>query len=168
MTLPSIPETKTTEPTDEEMPQNYGSASRTSTSEIQEAQDGFTGPTAHLELGTPWTSETLFKIHPSQTRGRYDGHRQRTTVHWNRQERPYNLDHYQVQRNPLRERELHNLTHLPYRRWLPACVAAKAKASPHYQRNESSSATRSSVQKEREENLRGSRQSSHSLMFAVS
>ena len=52
-TLPSIPETKTTEPRDEDMPQTYGSASWTSTSEIQEAQYGFTGPTAHLELGTP-------------------------------------------------------------------------------------------------------------------
>ena len=32
-------------------------------------------------------------------------YRRRTTVHWNRQERPHNLDHYLVQRNPLSARE---------------------------------------------------------------
>ena len=42
-------------------------------SEVQESQDDTTGPTAHLELGTPWIGETLFKLHPSQTQGRYDG-----------------------------------------------------------------------------------------------
>ena len=122
----TTPSTKTSESTDEEMPQSYSSASTSSselrdewkiqgeylirvhnrprtalftpsdiqgspklpeeltghritrykwtgTSEVQEAQDDFTGPTAHLELGTPWTGETLFRLQPSQTRGRYDG-----------------------------------------------------------------------------------------------
>ena len=29
------------------------------------------------------------------------------------------------------ERELHNLTHLPYRSWCPVCVQSKGRHSPH-------------------------------------
>ena len=29
------------------------------------------------------------------------------------------------------EREIHNLTHLPYRSWCPICVRAKGKQTPH-------------------------------------
>ena len=46
---------------------------RTGTTETHEAQRDFTGPVSRLELGTPWTCETIFKLHPSQTRGRYCG-----------------------------------------------------------------------------------------------
>ena len=43
------------------------------TTEVHEAQYDFIGLTFRLELGTPWTGDTLFKLRPSQTRGRNDG-----------------------------------------------------------------------------------------------
>ena len=89
----------------------------TSTSGVHEAQDDFTGPTAHPELGTPWAGETWFKLHPSQTRGHYDGTEQRDYS-------PSEPSGTAIEPRPLpdpeetfqRERELHNLTHLPVRR----------------------------------------------------
>ena len=104
------------------------------TTEVHEAQGDFTGTTARLELGEPWTDETLFKLHPSQTRGRYDG---LLAEDYSPLEPPGTA----IQLRPLpspkepapSERELHNLTHLQHRRWCPACVSAKAKESPRYQ-----------------------------------
>ena len=45
----------------------------TGTTEVHEAPSDFIGPTYRLEVGTHWTCETLFKLRPSQTRGRNDG-----------------------------------------------------------------------------------------------
>ena len=35
------------------------------------------------------------------------------------------------------EVDLHNVTHVPYRNWCPFCVAGKAKANPHFKRDNS-------------------------------
>ena len=104
------------------------------TTEVHEAQGDFTGTTARLELGEPWANETLFKLHPSQTRGRYDG---LLAEDYSPLEPPGTA----IQLRPLpspkepapSERELHNLTHLQHRRWCPACVSAKADESPRDQ-----------------------------------
>ena len=107
-----------------------------------EAHYDFAGPTYRLELVAHWAGGTLFKLHPSQTRGRYDG------VHI-RDESPLEPSGTAIEPRPLscpeepspRERERYNVTRLPYMGWCPACVPANAEEPPPNQQNDRMPAT---------------------------